>query len=272
MPHARRDARGSALRREFCACHPRRGGSRENGLARLCRRAGEAGCRVTRVSGVESESEFAFAGLLQLLAGPLLDQLEQLGSPQRDALKRAFGLIDGPSPKPFLVSLAGLNLLSKVAAEQPLVCLVDDVQWLDRASVSALSFITRRLAAEPIAMLFGLREPSTEQELNGVPELVLEELSDADAQLLLDSAIPGGLDDLVRDRIVRPRPGATRSRCWNCLGEHPPLSSRADSGCLIRESFPAASSTTSPGRCRRSRPRHSVFSSSLRPRPSGTRT
>ena len=159
-------------------------------------------CRVARVSGVESESEFGFAGLLQLLAGPMLDQLEDLGRPQRDALKRAFGLLDGPSPEPFLVSLAGLNLLSQVAERQPLICLVDDVQWLDRESVSALSFITRRLAAEPIAMLFGLREPSTEQELDSVPELLLDGLSDADARLLLDAAIPGGLDAMVRERIV----------------------------------------------------------------------
>ncbi len=108
-----------------------------------------SGCRVARVSGVELELDFAFAGLLQLLAGPMLDRLEHLAGPQRDALRRAFGLMEGPSPEPFLVSPAGLNLLSHVAEERPLVCLVDDVQWLDRESVAVLSFIVRRLAASP---------------------------------------------------------------------------------------------------------------------------
>ena len=89
-----------------------------------------------------------------------------------------------------------------MAEERPLVCLVDDAQWLDRESASALSFVARRLAAEPIAMLFAVRDPSAEQELDGLPELVLEGLGDADARLLLDAAVPGGLDEQVRDRIV----------------------------------------------------------------------
>jgi DNA-binding CsgD family transcriptional regulator len=159
-------------------------------------------CRVARIDGVESEIGFAFAGLLQLLSGPMLERIEHLAGPQRDALQRAFGLMDGPSPELFLVGLAALSLLSQVAEERPLVCLVDDVQWLDRESVSALSFVARRLAAEQIAILFALREPSPEQELDGLPELVLEGLGEADARLLLDTAVPGRLDEQVRERIL----------------------------------------------------------------------
>jgi DNA-binding CsgD family transcriptional regulator len=165
--------------------------------------AGRAsGCGVARIAGVESETRFAFAGLLQLLGGPMLERIELLAGPQQDALRRAFGLMDGPSPELFLVSLAALSLLSQVAEERPLVCLVDDAQWLDRESVSALSFVARRLAAEQIAMLFALRQPSSEHELDGLSELVLEGLGDADARLLLDAAVPGGLDEQVRERIL----------------------------------------------------------------------
>jgi DNA-binding CsgD family transcriptional regulator len=161
-----------------------------------------SGFRLARVAGVESEMGFAFAGLLQLFGGAMLERAEQLPAPQRDGLRRAFGLIDGPAPEPFLVGLAALSLLSQVAEEQPLVCLVDDAQWLDRESASVLSFVARRLVAERIALLFAVREPSAEQELGGLPELVLAGLDDADARLLLDAAVPGGLDDQVRDRIV----------------------------------------------------------------------
>jgi DNA-binding CsgD family transcriptional regulator len=161
-----------------------------------------SGCRLARLAGVESEMGFAFSGLLQLMRGAMLERAEQLPAPQRDALRRAAGLIDGPAPETFLVSLAALNVLCQVAEERPLVCLVDDAQWLDRESASALSFVARRLAAEGVAMLFAVREPSTEHELDGLPELGLEGLGDADARLLLDAAVPGGLDEQVRERIV----------------------------------------------------------------------
>jgi DNA-binding CsgD family transcriptional regulator len=161
-----------------------------------------SGCRLARVSSVESEMGFAFAGLMQLLGGVTLEGAEELPAPQRDALRRAFGLIDGPAPETFLVSLAALNLLCQVAEERPLVCLVDDAQWLDRESASALSFIARRIAAEGIAIVFSVREPSAEQELVGLPELVLGGLGDSDARLLLDAAVPGRLDEEVRERIV----------------------------------------------------------------------
>jgi DNA-binding CsgD family transcriptional regulator len=163
--------------------------------------------RLARVAGIESETGFAFAGLMQLLHGAGPERVEQLPAPQRDALRRAFGLIDGPAPEGFLVSLAALSLLSQMAEKRPLACVVDDAQWLDRESASALSFVARRLDAERIAMLFAVREPGPEQELAGLPELVLGGLADADARLLLDAAVPGGLDEEVRERILAETKG-----------------------------------------------------------------
>jgi hypothetical protein len=109
--------------------------------------AGRApGCRVARAAGAQSEMELAFAGLHQLCA-PMLDHLDTLPVPQRDALRTAFGISAGPAPDRFLIGLAGLSLLSHVAEEQPLVCLVDDQQWLDHASAQVLAFVARRLGA-----------------------------------------------------------------------------------------------------------------------------
>src|SRR6516165_6242370 len=159
------------------------------------------GCRLLRVSGVQWEMELAFAGLHQLCA-PLLVHLEVLPRPQRDALRTAFGMSEGPAPDRFLVGLAVLGLLAEVAAERPVVCLVDDAQWLDRASAQALAFVARRLGAESVGMVFALREPSELRELTGLPELVLTGLNDADARALLESVVPGRLDERVRDRIV----------------------------------------------------------------------
>jgi AAA ATPase domain len=159
-------------------------------------------CRVARVAGVESEMALAYAGLAQLFAGPMLERAEQLPAPQQDALRRALDLKDGPAPANFLVGLAALSLLSYVADEQPLVCVIDDVQWLDPESLSVLSFVARRLAAEPIGMLFAVREPNAPQELDELPELRLEGLAAYDARLLLDTVLPGGLDQQIRDRIV----------------------------------------------------------------------
>jgi DNA-binding CsgD family transcriptional regulator len=161
-----------------------------------------SGCRLARVRGVESEREFAFAGLLQLCGGSTLERAERLVGPQRDALMRAFGFIEGPAPEGFLVGLAALSLLSDVAEEQPLVCLLDDVQWLDSESVSVLAFVARRLDAEPVVMVFAVRDSTDVQELDGLPELVLSGLGDADARLLLEAVLPGGLDEQVRSRIV----------------------------------------------------------------------
>ncbi len=125
-----------------------------------------------------------------------------LPGPQRDALGTAFGLSAGEPPDRFLVGLAVLGLLSDVAEERSLVCLVDDAQWLDRASAQVLAFVARRLLAESVALVFAVREPAEQSELAGLPELVVGGLSDGDARTLLDSAIPGRLDERVRDRIV----------------------------------------------------------------------
>src|SRR4051794_7977902 len=157
--------------------------------------------RVVRAFGVESEMELAFAGLQQLCAS-MLDRLECLPGPQRDALATAFGLRAGETPDRFLVGLAALGLLSEVAGERPLLCVVDDAQWLDRASAQALGLIARRLVAESVALVFAVRVPSEEQELARLPELVVEGLRGGDARALLDSVIRGPLDDRVLDRIV----------------------------------------------------------------------
>ena len=155
--------------------------------------------RVVRTVGVESEMELAFAALQQLCA-PMLDRLDRLPGPQRDALATTFGLSAGPVPNRFLVGLAVLGLLSDVAEERPLVCVVDDAQWLDHASAQGLAFVARRLMAESVLLVFAAREPG--EELRGLPELVVEGLRKSDARELLRSAIPGPLDDAVREQLV----------------------------------------------------------------------
>ncbi len=158
-------------------------------------------CRVAHASGIESEMELAYAGLHQLCA-PMLDRAGRLAAPQRDALETAFGLSEGRQPDRFLLSLAVLSLLSAVAEKQPLICLVDDAQWLDGASRQALVFVARRLFAESVALLFSVREPDDSQEFSGLPALPLGPLSEEDARSLLEAAIPGRLDERVEDRIV----------------------------------------------------------------------
>jgi DNA-binding CsgD family transcriptional regulator len=160
-----------------------------------------AACRIARAAGVQSEMELAFAGLHHLCI-PLLDGLDRLPEPQRDALGVAFGLHEGEPPNRFLVALAVLSLLADAAEARPLVCLIDDAQWLDRASAQALAFVARRLLAEPIAMVFAVREPAETDELAGLPELPVEGLAGADARALLAAAVPGRLDERVRDRLV----------------------------------------------------------------------
>ena len=159
------------------------------------------GCGVARAVGVEAEMEFAFAGLHHLCA-PLLERIETLPAPQREALAVAFGLREGGAPDRFLVALAALSLLADAAEARPLVCLIEDAQWLDRASAQTLSFVARRLLAEPIAMVFAVREPSAADELTGLPQLLVGGLPDDEARRLLASALPGRLDEHVRDQIV----------------------------------------------------------------------
>ena len=154
---------------------------------------------MVRAAGVESEMEIAFAALHQLCA-PALVRLDRLPGPQRDALGVAFGLETGPAPDRFLIGLAALTLLTEAAAGSPLVCVIDDAQWLDRASRQALAFAARRLPAEPVLMVFATREPLA--ELSGLPELEVTGLREADAQALLASVLRWPLDEEVRDRIL----------------------------------------------------------------------
>jgi DNA-binding CsgD family transcriptional regulator len=162
------------------------------------------GCRVARAAGVQTEMELPFAGLHQLCIS-MLDHLDRLPAPQRDALRTAFGISAAPPPDRFLIGLAVLSLLSEVAAERPLIGLIDDEQWLDHASAQALGFAARRLGADPVGLVFAAREPGA--ELAGLPELVVEGLGESDARALLDSALPGPIDERIRDQIVAETQG-----------------------------------------------------------------
>jgi DNA-binding CsgD family transcriptional regulator len=157
-------------------------------------------CRVVRAAGIEQEMELPFAGLHALCA-PVLDQLEHLPGPQGAALSTAFALSVGEPPDRFLVALGVLSLLAEVAEEEPLVCLVDDAQWLDRVSAQTLAFVARRLLAERVALVFVVRDGS-EDEFGGLQSLVVHGLSGMDARALLDSALTWPLDEQVRERIV----------------------------------------------------------------------
>ncbi|MFI8301218.1 ATP-binding protein [Streptomyces nigra] len=168
-------------------------------LDHLAARAG--GHRVARGAGAESEMELPFAGLHQLCA-PFLSRASRLPAPQREALATAFGLSSGPPPDRFLVGLAVLGLLTDTAAEKPLFCLVDDVQWLDRVSAQTLSFVARRMLAEPLAMVFATRETLARDDFGGLPDLTLEGLRTADARALLEAVAGGPLDERIRERIL----------------------------------------------------------------------
>jgi DNA-binding CsgD family transcriptional regulator len=156
---------------------------------------------VAEIACVEAEMELPFAGLHQLCA-PMLAKLDALPEPQQTALRVSFGLSSGDAPDRFLVALAALTLFAEVAEERPLLCLVDDAQWLDAATSQVLGFMARRLLAESVAIVFTVREPIDERELAGLPELSLGGLQDDDARALLAAVIPGRLDDQVRDRLV----------------------------------------------------------------------
>src|SRR3954470_8718716 len=155
--------------------------------------------RALRVAGVESEMELPFAALHQLCA-PLRDWLDRLPGPQHDALATTFGLRAGTVPDRLFVGLATLSLLSEAAERRPLLCVIDDAQWLDRASAQALAFVARRLMVESVVMLFAVREPI--RELSALPELVVEGLRDPDARELLASVVPGRLDQRGADQLV----------------------------------------------------------------------
>jgi DNA-binding CsgD family transcriptional regulator/tetratricopeptide (TPR) repeat protein len=154
---------------------------------------------VLRAVGVESEMELAYAGLHPLCAS-LLDRLDRLPTPQRQALEIVYGLSTGGAPDRFLVGLAVLSLLAEAADDRPILCLVDDAQWLDRASALTLAFVARRLVAERVGVVFAAREPGA--ELAHLPELEVRGLLSDDARALLSSAVWLRLDEAVRDRIV----------------------------------------------------------------------
>ncbi|WP_127503557.1 AAA family ATPase [Actinoplanes solisilvae] len=162
------------------------------------------GLRVLHTGGIQSEMELAFAALHQLCL-PLLDRLPGLPPPRREALETVFRLRDGSPPDPFLVGLAVLNLLADASEQQPLLCVIDDTQWLDRVSAQVLGFVARRLLAESIGVLFGTREPGP--ELRGLPALEVTGLRDADAHHLLNSVTHARLDQRIRDRIVAETDG-----------------------------------------------------------------
>ena len=222
---------GLALRgrREECAVLDRLFGAARAGRSGVLVVRGEAGVgktalldyaigsasdmRVVRASGVESEMELAFAVLHQLCA-PLLDRLDGLPAPQRHALEVTFGFSAGPSPDRFFVGLAVLGLLSEAAEERPLLCVIDDAQWLDGASAQALAFVARRLLAESVVMLFVVREPI--RELAGLPELVVEGLrrfrrTGTSSHRLCPGAWISG-----SPTSSWPKRAGTRSPSWSC--------------------------------------------------------
>jgi hypothetical protein len=162
------------------------------------------GFRVVRAEGVESEMELPYAALHQL-CGRMTDGIGRLPESQVSAVRGAIGLAGGDAADRFLVAVGVLTLLADTASEKPLLCVIDDAQWLDRSSVQALAFVARRLGADPVAMIFAVREPVA--SLAGIPELVVEGLSIADARQLLGSVTPGQLDDQVRDRIIAESSG-----------------------------------------------------------------
>ena len=178
--------------------------------------------RVARALGVESEMELAYAGLHQLCA-PVLDQLDRLPGPQRDALATVFGLSAGVAPDRFLVALATLTLLAEIAERQPLLCIVDDAQWLDHASAQILGFVARRLLAERVVMVCAARTGTGDDVLTGLPELPVRGLGDSDARALLLTNVPGPLDSAVCDQIIMESHGNPLAllelpRTWNVAG------------------------------------------------------
>jgi DNA-binding CsgD family transcriptional regulator len=163
--------------------------------------------RVARAVGIESEMQLGFAGLHQLVV-PFLPQLDQLPQPQQNALGSAFGLISGPPPERFQVGLATLTLLARAAGDKPLLCVIDDAHWLDVESAETLAFVARRLYADRVAMLFGMREGTgREAAFAGIPELRVPALDSKDAQLLLGSVIAGRVGDELSRRLINETAG-----------------------------------------------------------------
>jgi DNA-binding NarL/FixJ family response regulator len=164
----------------------------------MCEAAGAV--QLVRGAGVESEVELPFAGLHHLCSQLMSDKLDLLPEPQREAIRVAFGESAGSPPNPFLLGLAVLNALADAAEERPVMCVVDDAQWLDRATAQTLSIVARRLEAEAVGIVFAVRDPIA--DLDGMPELVIEGLAPADARDLMSAALPAAFDDAVRERLI----------------------------------------------------------------------
>jgi AAA ATPase domain len=162
---------------------------------------GGGGWRIALAVGVESEMELAYSGLHQLCA-PLLDHLDELPNPQRDALATVFGLSTGPAPDRFLVGLAALTLVAQAAEQQPLACIIDDAQWLDGASAQLLGFVARRLLAERVALVCAARTGIGDAVLVGLPALEIRGLSGGDARPLLLRHVHGPIDAAVADQMI----------------------------------------------------------------------
>jgi AAA ATPase domain len=167
-------------------------------------------CRIATVIGVGSETELAYAGLHQLCA-PFLGELERLPEPQRAALSAAFGLRQADAPDRFMVGLAAQGLLSAIAAERPLVCVIDNAQWLDSASAQMLAFVARRMVSAPIGLVFAERPGGKGVNVAGAAELAVAGLACGDARSLLESVVAGPLDARVRDRMVTETQGNPRA-------------------------------------------------------------
>ncbi|HTY31770.1 AAA family ATPase [Mycobacterium sp.] len=164
------------------------------------------GFQVARCMGVESEMELAFTGLHDVCA-PQLSHVDALIEPQREALGVALGLKSGEPPEPFLVAVAALNLFAVAGEARPLLCVVDDVQWLDHASAQVLGFVARRLLAEPVALVFAARTSAGDDSLAGLPDLRLSGLAEPSARALLASVSTALLDESVRHRIMEEAHG-----------------------------------------------------------------
>jgi hypothetical protein len=209
------------------------------------------GCHIVRLAGIEAEMELAYAGLHQFCA-PFLDRLDRLPDPQRIALSTAFGLIGGDTPDRFMVGLAVLDLLADHAEERPLICLIDDAQWLDHVSAQTVAFVARRLAAERIAVVVAMREQSDLHDFVGLPELTIKGLIATDSGRLLDSVVKGPMDPRVRDRIIAETRG-NRLLCSSCRAPGRRRNSPMGLSSRIWSRWPVASRRAFSGVCRRSR-------------------
>jgi DNA-binding CsgD family transcriptional regulator len=171
-------------------------------LDAVAARAVSQGMRVARVTGVESEAPLGYAALHRLLL-PFPGLVEQLPAPQRDALQSTFGLLAGPPPDRFLVALGVLTLLADAASRAPLLCVIDDVQWLDVESAVVLGFVARRVHAEGIVMVFAARElVEVAPALQGLPEVVIGALDAGDAVALLSMIATARLSPAVASQLV----------------------------------------------------------------------